>query len=78
MNLLNIETWNDASDGITILFNLNQFAEVASIIKPKHKRKVREYTAEERAKLAAMGVKYRFSAGLNAANLELDCIPIAN
>ena len=47
----------DGSDGVTALFPVERFPEVAELMKPRRRRHVSE---AERARLAALGAKYGF------------------
>lgn len=45
------QVWQDGSDGLTIIFHVNDFDAVAKVMKPKRRRKLSaEHTAKLRAK----------------------------
>lgn len=59
--------WQDGSDGVTILFPVEMFPEVAALMHPKRRRQ-RQMTEEQRQRLVEAGAKYRFSTGLNVTS----------
>jgi hypothetical protein len=57
------QLWNDADDGVTIVFSPDQFADVAKVMVPRRRKRL---TDEQRAKLVAAGAKYRIQPGAGA------------
>ena len=56
----------DGDRGKTFLFPLDQFAEVAAIVKPKRLPGPRQLTTEHKAKLAVAGANFRFRPGVQS------------
>ena len=54
----------DGSDGVTVLFPVEKFPEVAALMHPKCRRRM---TEERRQRLVEAGAKYRFSNGVHVA-----------
>jgi len=61
----------DGDDGANILFDMEHFEAVAEIIKPKRLPGPRKLTEEQRAKLVAASVPYRFKPKVAAGILPV-------
>jgi hypothetical protein len=64
----------DGDDGMTILFPVERFPEVAALMHPRRRRQVSE---AERARLAAMGGKYAFRPAVQTRFDERPCTQAA-
>ncbi len=60
----------DGSDGVNAVFDVEHFDAMAAIMRPKRRRRV---SAEEKQRLAEIGAKYRFSAGVGCSPEAPDC-----
>ncbi|HUY32954.1 MAG TPA: hypothetical protein VMV69_09245 [Pirellulales bacterium] len=49
------QVWQDADDGVTVLFDVADFNQVATLMLPRKKRR---WTAEQRAKMMAAGTLF--------------------
>jgi hypothetical protein len=58
-----VTLWQDGSDGVTVLFPVEMFPEVAALMHPKRRRQL---STEQRAKLLEAGAKHRFTDGAQA------------
>ena len=58
----------NAVDGVTVLFDVADFPQVATLLKPRRKRQL---SAEQAARLVEAGRLYRFSAGAQVAGRGL-------
>jgi len=57
------QLWNDADDGVTVLFEPDQFDEVAKVMLPRKRKRL---SAAQRARFVAAGAKTRISDGAKA------------
>jgi hypothetical protein len=62
-----VEVWADASDGITVLFDVADFDRVAEIIQPKRRRRL---SPEHKAKLIEASRPFRFGHGSKCSSGE--------
>ena len=58
----------DGDDGLTVLFPVEKFAQVAELMKPRRRRQISE---TERARLADMGRKYGYQARISERQGEI-------
>ncbi len=70
--LPSVTLWQDGSDGVTILFDVSDFAAVPKLMRP---RRCRRLSPERRAKLLEAGAKYRFIHGVQACPEPRCCVP---
>jgi hypothetical protein len=85
-----VTLWQDGSDGVTVLFDLAQFAEVAKLMHPRRRRRL-DLTAAQRAEIGrrlargrkstskpiveiAPGPRPCFERGL----LDLEAVPVGS
>lgn len=57
----------DGDDGVTVVFPVDKFAQIAKLMLPRRRRQVSD---AERARLAAMGAGFRFSPGTQSSSSE--------
>jgi hypothetical protein len=57
------QLWNDADDGVTILFSPDQFADVAKVMVPRRRKRL---SPEHQAKLSAAAARNHFQPGCGA------------
>jgi hypothetical protein len=61
----------DGSDGVTVLFPVDQFDAVAALLLPRRRRVVSE---AERERLRTLGAKYRFQHGVQSDSETRPCV----
>lgn len=61
----------DGDDGVTVLFQVDQFDAVAEVMKPRRRRIVSE---AERERLRTLGAKYGFQPGCGAHSESAVCV----
>ena len=71
MALPGVTVHQDGDDGVTVLFPVESFDQVAALMRPKRRRVVSE---AERQRLRLLGAKYGFQHGCGARGASAICV----
>ncbi len=66
-----VRVWQEGSDGVTVLFDVAQFAAVAKLMKPRRRRRL---SPEHNAKLQGAGAKHHFRPGTRGDSGARFCV----